>query len=369
MNEKPSNGLTLYGLHIPANVLTVAMIVLGIAGIALVAFIHGQTEPGQPVRILDRSLYTKKSTNPESTVDTIPQVSVPSETAKRDQAPTEPNERATKAITQTPNTSGSQSPAVATLGNVEINYGDSKAIAEIRSRLDLQGLTKHEVEKLRKSLDELTRRQTTLNERSDPAHEEARRSLNERRLEDARRDLSGLTQDAETKNSPEEPIRPKDAINNNDAIKVTSPRARTEHPSSATLVGRASMSTIAQSTDYPSIMFSNPRSFKCGDSIPWTSLSDWTGVAGVCGQGLLYTVAGTVPHVREGFVKAWIVVPEDNNKKWSAYNGERHAIVNSRFEVQFCITTKQATRPILIQAHTREGQVSGNECSITLVGL
>jgi hypothetical protein len=137
---------------------------------------------------------------------------------------------------------------------------------------------------------------------------------------------------------------------------------------SAGLLAGASVGAVAQTTEEPPIAFSNPRSFNCGANISWTNLRDWIGVSGPCGQGLLYTVQGQVPGVSDGFVKSRIVVPEDNDREWPAYNGEVHEIINHRFEVQFCIATRLAIRPIWLQAYTKEGKKHGERCNVTIVG-
>ncbi len=115
--------------------------------------------------------------------------------------------------------------------------------------------------------------------------------------------------------------------------------------------------------------FLMPKTFKCGSNIPWNELAEWHGEGGKCGQGLLHTVIGQVPVVKDGFVKAKIIVPEDNNREWPPYNGEVHTINNNKFEISFCITTRLATRPIWIQAYSKDGKKSGGRCTVTLVGV
>lgn len=117
------------------------------------------------------------------------------------------------------------------------------------------------------------------------------------------------------------------------------------------------------------IQFSTPQAFKCGENISWSMLTGWRGLSGKCGNGLLYTVVGEVDAVKEGYIKAKIVVPEDNNREWAPFNGEVQEISNKRFEIQFCITTKISTRPIWFQAYSKDGKKVGGKCTVTLVGV
>jgi hypothetical protein len=121
-------------------------------------------------------------------------------------------------------------------------------------------------------------------------------------------------------------------------------------------------------TDIP-IHFLTPSVFKCGANVSWTKLTEWKGEGGKCGNGLLYTVVGEVTAVKEGYIKAKIIVPEDNDKEWAPYNGEVQDINNKKFELQFCITTKSSTRPIWFQAYSKDGKKIGSKCTVTLVGV
>jgi hypothetical protein len=116
-----------------------------------------------------------------------------------------------------------------------------------------------------------------------------------------------------------------------------------------------------------SIRFSTPSVFKCGENISWGSLPNWIGEGGKCGNGLLYTVVGEVKAVRDGKIKAKIVVPEDNDREWNPYNGETQNIRNNKFEVKFCITTKASARPLWFQAYSKDGKEIGHKCTVTLL--
>lgn len=117
------------------------------------------------------------------------------------------------------------------------------------------------------------------------------------------------------------------------------------------------------------IQFSMPQTFKCEENISWSKLTGWRGLSGKCGNGLLYTVVGELDSVKEGYIKAKIVIPEDNNREWTPFNGEVQEITNKRFEIQFCITTKSSTRPIWFQAYSKDGKKVGGKCTVTLVGV
>jgi hypothetical protein len=117
------------------------------------------------------------------------------------------------------------------------------------------------------------------------------------------------------------------------------------------------------------IQFTSPIALRCGETIAWSKLNEWKGESEKCGNGLLYTVIGKTYSIVNGLIKANIVVPEDNNNVWPAFNGDTHEVINSKFEVQFCITTKMATRPLLFQAYTQDGKKNGSQCTVTLVGV
>ncbi|KAF0146335.1 MAG: hypothetical protein FD156_3 [Nitrospirae bacterium] len=132
--------------------------------------------------------------------------------------------------------------------------------------------------------------------------------------------------------------------------------------------GNAEVIQSQEVTNVP-IQFLTPYAFKCGENVPWTRLTGWRGISGKCRNGLLYTVVGEVDAVKEGHIKAKIVVPEDNNTEWAPFNGEVQEISNKRFEIRFCITTKSSTRPIWFQAYSKDGKKVGGKCTVTLVGV
>ncbi len=124
----------------------------------------------------------------------------------------------------------------------------------------------------------------------------------------------------------------------------------------------------SQELSNAAIQFLSPTVFKCGENVSWAKLTQWEGEGGKCGNGLLYTVIGEVDAVEGGYIKAKIIVPEDN-KEWAPYNGEVQDINNKKFEIQFCITTKSSTRPLSFQAYSKDGKKSGSKCTVTLVGV
>jgi hypothetical protein len=128
---------------------------------------------------------------------------------------------------------------------------------------------------------------------------------------------------------------------------------------------------IAQSQELANapIRFITPDVFSCGANIPWSRVLTWSGEEGQCGAGLLYRIVGEVPAVRDGYIKGKIIIPEVNNKEWAPYNGEVQTIINNKFEIQFCITTRNATRPIRLQVYAQNGDKIGDSCTITLVGV
>ena len=152
------------------------------------------------------------------------------------------------------------------------------------------------------------------------------------------------------------------------SVTVKSTKSRTALIAGAILHVAYSGAAFSQGSAIPAIDFSKPSAFQCDANVPWSMLTDWQGKPGECGQGRLYTVTGKVPGVENGFVKAKIVVPEDNNKEWSAFNGDTHRIISHNFEVGFCITTTMADRPIRIQAYSQDGKKHGDRCTVTLVG-
>jgi hypothetical protein len=116
-----------------------------------------------------------------------------------------------------------------------------------------------------------------------------------------------------------------------------------------------------------SIKFVTPASFQCGAKVSWSTLSAWKGESGKCGaEGALYTVVGEVPTVAEGYIEGKLIVPEIKDKEYEAYEGAKHNIVKHRFEVAFCITTREADRPIKIQAYNNDKQAQGPLCEVTL---
>jgi hypothetical protein len=135
------------------------------------------------------------------------------------------------------------------------------------------------------------------------------------------------------------------------------------------LLGSAAVAQSEQ-LEKEHIQLLNPSIFKCGANIPWDQMSEWKGVSGKCGNGLLYTVIGKVDAVENGYIKAKIKVSEDkNNGEWAPFNGEAQNIINNQFEVQFCITTRSSTRSLWFQAYSKDGVKVGSRCTITLVGL
>jgi hypothetical protein len=135
------------------------------------------------------------------------------------------------------------------------------------------------------------------------------------------------------------------------------------------LVAGYSTLIYAQEQGELPIQFSTPENFQCGVNVSWSTLSNWIGEGNRCGQGLLYTVVGETPNLKDGLIKATIIVPEDDNKECAAYKGEVHKIINYKFEVSFCINTKLSPRPIRLQAYTEDGKKHGQRCDITLTGV
>ncbi|MFA6055585.1 MAG: hypothetical protein WC769_09440 [Thermodesulfovibrionales bacterium] len=134
------------------------------------------------------------------------------------------------------------------------------------------------------------------------------------------------------------------------------------------IFGNGEVVQSQQFIDVP-IQFLTPSVFKCGKNVSWDKLTEWKGLSGKCGDGLLYTVVGEVNAVEEGYIKAKIIVPEDKNKEWAPYNGEVQDINNKKFEIQFCITTKSSTRPFWFQAYSKDKQKIGSKCTVTVVGV
>jgi hypothetical protein len=127
---------------------------------------------------------------------------------------------------------------------------------------------------------------------------------------------------------------------------------------------------VVRAQDFPraEIEFSEPSQFQCGTNIPWTSLSGWQGEPpGKCRNEYLFTVVGKSMSVKEGYIKSRIVVPEDNNREWPAYNGEDHEINNGNFRVQLCISSRTVTRPIWFQVYSKDGKKVGSKCTVTVV--
>jgi hypothetical protein len=121
----------------------------------------------------------------------------------------------------------------------------------------------------------------------------------------------------------------------------------------------------------PQISFIDPAQFRCGTEIKWRDLEKWQGKGSACGNGLLYTVRGRVLNVdrlKEKLIHATIVVPEDNNKIWGAYNGEFRPIDNAgEFAADFCITARTVTRPLHFQLYDGDGKTSlGGDCTVVL---
>jgi hypothetical protein len=115
------------------------------------------------------------------------------------------------------------------------------------------------------------------------------------------------------------------------------------------------------------VNFLAPEIFRCGESVSWNRLSYWEGEGAKCGSGILYSVVGEVPEIRDGTIRAKIVVPEDQNSEWAPFNGESQKITNHRFEVQFCITTRASVRPMWFQVYSNSGEKVGEICRITLI--
>jgi len=118
----------------------------------------------------------------------------------------------------------------------------------------------------------------------------------------------------------------------------------------------------------PAISFSVPNVFRCGANISWSQLTDWKGKRDKCGEGTLYTVIGEVPDLPYGYIKGSIVAPEDNNRNLEVYGGYKHPINNHQFEVGFCIDTREANRPIKIQAYKENNKPYGPPCKVQIQG-
>ena len=117
-----------------------------------------------------------------------------------------------------------------------------------------------------------------------------------------------------------------------------------------------------------SIQFSQPAAFRCGATIMWKDLKDWTGQwnTSICGNEHYYTIKGKVKGNPKAYkIKAEIYVPEAQ-KAWPTSGGAFRQIdkATGSFTGDFCIPKKEPEREFRFQVYALDKTPVGEACII-----